>query len=144
MFLSVSLSAAGAVDEGATAARRESAAANVQKMIDRFVADTGFRPTIQHAVAGALLYRQYGVLVRLMMRFISTIVGASTDTSRDHEYTDWSAVDRFAAEIAARALRKKKGPARGPSCPARITSYFAPLRDFGQELVGALVADRRS
>jgi len=103
LFLSVSLSAAGAVDEGATAARRESAAANVQKMIDRFVTDTGFRPTIQHPVAGALLYRQYGVLVRLMMRFISTIVGASTDTSRDHEYTDWSAVDRYAEEIAARA-----------------------------------------
>ena len=55
-----------------------------------------------HPVAGALLYRRYGLLVRTMMRFISSIVGASTDTSRDHEYTDWQAVDGYAKEFAAR------------------------------------------
>jgi menaquinone-dependent protoporphyrinogen IX oxidase len=34
------------------------------------------------------------------MRFISSIVGASTDTSRNHEYTDWGAVDTYAEEFA--------------------------------------------
>jgi menaquinone-dependent protoporphyrinogen oxidase len=53
-----------------------------------------------HPVAGALLYRQYGVLVRMMMRLIAGRVGASTDTSRDHDYTDWDAVDRYADEVA--------------------------------------------
>ena len=31
---------------------------------------------------------------------ISGMVGASTDTSRDHDYTDWDAVDRYADEVA--------------------------------------------
>lgn len=103
LFLSVSLSAAGAVDPNATAKRRASASANRDEMIARFLRETGWTPAVVHPVAGALLYRQYGFFVRLMMRFISTIVGASTDTSRDHEYTDWGAVDRYAEEIAARA-----------------------------------------
>jgi len=39
----------------------------------------------------------------MMMRFISTLVGASTDTSRDHDYTDWAAVERVANEVGDRA-----------------------------------------
>jgi menaquinone-dependent protoporphyrinogen IX oxidase len=35
------------------------------------------------------------------MRFISSVVGASTDASRDHEYTDWNALARYADEIVA-------------------------------------------
>jgi len=103
MFLSVSLSAAGAVDAKATARRRASAAANRDEMIARFLRATGWKPGIVHPVAGALLYRQYGVLVRAMMRVISAMVGASTDTSRDHDYTDWDAVDRYADEVATLA-----------------------------------------
>ena len=102
LFLSVSLSAAGAADATATAKRRESAAANRDAMIERFLRESGLRPTIVHPVAGALLYRRYGLLVRTMMRFISSLVGASTDTSRDHEYTDWQAVEGYAKEFAAR------------------------------------------
>ena len=56
-----------------------------------------------HPVAGALLYRQYRPAIRLLMRIISMMAGGSTDTSRDHEYTDWKAVSRFADEIAADA-----------------------------------------
>jgi menaquinone-dependent protoporphyrinogen oxidase len=101
LFLSVSLSAAGAVDANATAKRRASAAANRDGMIARFLRETGWQPGVVHPVAGALLYRQYGVLVRAMMRLISGMVGASTDTSRDHDYTDWDAVDGYADEVAA-------------------------------------------
>jgi menaquinone-dependent protoporphyrinogen oxidase len=35
------------------------------------------------------------------MLIISKMAGGSTDTSRDHEYTDWKALTRFADEIAA-------------------------------------------
>jgi menaquinone-dependent protoporphyrinogen oxidase len=58
-FLSVSLSEAGAEDVHATAQRRERAAANVKKMVDDFLRETGWSPTHAHPVAGALLYRQY-------------------------------------------------------------------------------------
>ena len=102
-FLSVSLSARGAVDPDADEKRRTSARANVDKMIGEFLRDTGWTPNVIHRIPGALLYRQYGFFVRMMMRFISTLVGASTDTSRDHDYTDWAAVERVANEVGDRA-----------------------------------------
>jgi menaquinone-dependent protoporphyrinogen oxidase len=100
-FLSVSLSEAGAEDPSASAERRQRAAANVNVTISRFLRDTGWNATHVHPVAGALLYRQYGAIVRLVMRFIARQTGATTDTSRDHEYTDWAALDRFADELVA-------------------------------------------
>jgi menaquinone-dependent protoporphyrinogen oxidase len=36
------------------------------------------------------------------MRRISAKEGGDTDTSRDYEYTDWAAVDRFARELVTR------------------------------------------
>ncbi len=100
-FLSVSLSEAGAEDANATPERRKRAAANVNKMTGAFLRKTDWCPTRVHPVAGALLYRQYGTIVRLVMRFIASQAGATTDVSRDHEYTDWQAVDRFAVEFAS-------------------------------------------
>jgi menaquinone-dependent protoporphyrinogen oxidase len=35
------------------------------------------------------------------MKWISKREGGSTDTSRDHEYTDWVSVERFAEEFIA-------------------------------------------
>jgi menaquinone-dependent protoporphyrinogen oxidase len=35
------------------------------------------------------------------MRAIARHEGGSTDTTRDHEYTDWDAVTRFADEVVA-------------------------------------------
>jgi menaquinone-dependent protoporphyrinogen oxidase len=37
-----------------------------------------------------------------MMRLIAGAAGGDTDTSRDYEYTDWEAVERFAMDFAAR------------------------------------------
>ena len=50
---------------------------------------------------GALRYTKYNVLIRIMMRVIVGFAGGDTDTSRDYEYTDWRAVEGFAAEFAA-------------------------------------------
>jgi menaquinone-dependent protoporphyrinogen oxidase len=96
----VSLSEAGVEDANATPQRRKRAAENVNKMISAFLRKTDWCPTHVHPVAGALLYRQYGRFLRLLMRFIASQAGATTDVSRDHEYTDWQAVDRFAVELA--------------------------------------------
>ncbi|MFO1302594.1 MAG: flavodoxin domain-containing protein [Burkholderiales bacterium] len=102
MFITVSLSAYGVVDPTANADRKRRAGAEVEKTIARFVKDTGWTPNETHSVAGALLYLQYGFFLRMLMRFISGVVGASTDMSRNHEYTDWAAVERCANEFAAR------------------------------------------
>ena len=54
VFVSVTLSEAGAEDPGATPARRQQSAADAQRMIDVFVAETGWRPRRSLPVAGAL------------------------------------------------------------------------------------------
>jgi len=50
--------------------------------------------------AGALQYSKYGVFKRRLMRMIVGFAGGDTDMSRDYEYTDWAAVDRFAESFA--------------------------------------------
>jgi menaquinone-dependent protoporphyrinogen IX oxidase len=37
------------------------------------------------------------------MKHIAEKEGGSTDTSRDHEYTDWARLDALAAELVASA-----------------------------------------
>jgi menaquinone-dependent protoporphyrinogen oxidase len=99
-FISVTLSEAGAEDPKRSAEERAQAAADVQRMIDVFVADTGWRPDRVFPMAGALAYSKYNFLVRFVMKRIARKAGAPTDTSRDYEFTDWPALDRFAGELA--------------------------------------------
>ncbi|GAB3023258.1 flavodoxin domain-containing protein [Natronobiforma cellulositropha] len=91
-FVSVSLTAAGAAETDERETRR---------YIDEFCADTGWTPDLTEPVAGALAYRRYGLLTRFVMRYIAGRKGLETDTSRDHEYTDWDAVDAFARRFSA-------------------------------------------
>jgi menaquinone-dependent protoporphyrinogen oxidase len=99
-FLSITLSQAGVQDEHAPADRRAQARADVQRMIDVFTSETGWRPAHVLPVAGALAYTKYNWLVKLAIKRIARANGASTDTSRDWEFTDWSAVDRFVEQCA--------------------------------------------
>ena len=91
-FFSVSLSAAGTPDQ-VDAARR---------CVQKFEARTGWRPHTTAVFAGALRYSRYGLLLRLVMRLIVTLAHGDTDPSRDYEYTDWQAVERFALDFAGR------------------------------------------
>lgn len=59
--------------------------------------ETRVEPALTGLFAGALRYTRYGWLKRRLMRLAAAGVGESTDMSRDHEYTDWDAVDDFAA-----------------------------------------------
>jgi menaquinone-dependent protoporphyrinogen oxidase len=90
-FFSVSLSAGG------PGARPEEAARHVARFIER----TGWTPRRVASFGGALRYTKYNPFIRIMMRFIVRAAGGDTDTSRDYEYTDWQAVERFAAQFAA-------------------------------------------
>jgi menaquinone-dependent protoporphyrinogen oxidase len=73
--------------------------AQTMQIVDRFITETGWRPGRIELVAGALPYTRYNFLVRFVMRRISRKEGGDTDTSRDYEYTEWAAVDRFAVEF---------------------------------------------
>jgi menaquinone-dependent protoporphyrinogen oxidase len=108
-FLSVTLSEAGAERNDATAEEHARFVADVKKMADRFVEDAGWRPEHLVPVAGALPYTRYNFLVRLVMKRISRASGGSTDTSRDHDYTDWKALDVFVGAFAEDVTGRARG-----------------------------------
>lgn len=99
-FVSVTLSEAGAEDLTRSEADRQRSAADVQRMLDVFVTDTGWRPARCLPIAGALAYTKYNIFVRFIMKRIAHKAGAPTDTSRDYEFTNWGALDRFVEELA--------------------------------------------
>ena len=90
-FYSVCLSAGGPGANPATAFG----------YITEFITRTGWQPRRIASFAGALPYTRYNPFIRFMMRLIVGSAGGDTDTSRDYEYTDWQAVERFAAEFCA-------------------------------------------
>lgn len=63
---------------------------------EHFLAQTGWQPRLTTTFAGAIKYTRYNFFTRFIMKMISKHEGGSTDTSRDHEYTDWEKVARFA------------------------------------------------
>ncbi len=98
-FFSVSLAVATRKGERKTDGRTETL-----RVVEKFRRATGWSPRRIELIAGALPYSKYNFLVRFVMRRISAAAGGDTDTSRDYEYTDWNAVDRFAAEFVDEAL----------------------------------------
>jgi menaquinone-dependent protoporphyrinogen oxidase len=72
---------------------------NLDRILEGFVARGGWRPARVKEVAGALKYTRYGWLKRMAMRYIAGKAGGSTDTSRDHEYTDWEDLRVFADSL---------------------------------------------
>ena len=116
-FLSVSLSQAGVEDPKRTVEQRARAARNVAGVIDTFLQKTGWHPRWTQPVAGALLYTKYNFFIRFLLKRISKQEGGSVDTSRDHEYTDWAALERFAGTMAAELA---------PSSPAHPPVHAEP------------------
>jgi menaquinone-dependent protoporphyrinogen oxidase len=82
-------------------------------MIKTFLSETGWHPTRVLAVAGALTYSKYNFLLRFIMKRIARRAGASTDTSRDHEFTDWAAVDRALTDFVAEEAWNQGSSASG-------------------------------
>lgn len=98
-FFSVSLSAGGPGARPAEAARQ----------VAQFCERTGWEPVEVANFAGALQYSKYNPFIRFMMRLIVGASGGDTDASQDYEYTDWKAVERFAARFATQLERVTVG-----------------------------------
>jgi menaquinone-dependent protoporphyrinogen oxidase len=72
---------------------------DLDAIVKRFLAATGWQPARVKKIAGALLYRQYGLIKRWMMKRIVAKAGGDTDTSRNYEYTDWNDLRVFVGEF---------------------------------------------
>lgn len=68
----------------------------VHKYIDEFKLYTGLQPRFTEAFAGALRYPYYNFIKRYMIKLVARKLGLDTDTKKEYEYTNWSAVDSFA------------------------------------------------
>lgn len=99
VFISISLSAAGAEGTFGPPGMRTKARADVERVIGTFLAETGWHPSKTKAVAGALLYSRYNFILRLIMRHVARQTGAPTDSSRDYEFTDWAGLERLVDEF---------------------------------------------
>ena len=91
-FFSVSGSAAGSTEGERDKARR---------CVNRFLREAGWRPAFTATFGGAMAYTQYNPLLRWITSRLAAKAGGPTDTSRDHEFTDWSQVRDFAGDFAA-------------------------------------------
>jgi menaquinone-dependent protoporphyrinogen oxidase len=83
-FISVSLSAA-----------LESDGLEAQGYVDRFIAETGWRPTKTLLLAGALRYTEYDYFKQQIVKHTVLKGRGFSDTQRDYEYTDWEALSEF-------------------------------------------------
>jgi len=88
----VSLTSANPDEQHTTAAHEM-----LQKLLD----ETGFDPDLVAMFAGAVVYTKYGWIKRRIMKAIVAAEGGDTDTTQDHEYTDWEAVEHFARDVQA-------------------------------------------
>jgi menaquinone-dependent protoporphyrinogen oxidase len=92
-FFSVCLAVADDTDEARAAA---------SKYIDDFEDETGWTADTSTSFAGALQYLEYDFMTRTLMRLLMRHQGHPTDASRDFDYTDWDAVERFAHECVGK------------------------------------------
>lgn len=100
-----------------TAAQQDEASqALVASYVSELATATSWEPDIVGVFGGALLYTQYGFLKRHLMKSIVSKQGGDTDTSHDHDYTDWDAVDHFGRDVVA-IIAAHREPATDDTSP---------------------------
>ncbi|MGZ3650942.1 MAG: flavodoxin domain-containing protein [Bdellovibrionota bacterium] len=89
-FFSVSLNAA---DQRPQARRAD------DRAIRKFIAQVGLVPAYVASLGGALNYPGYGWILRTYMKRASSEANGPTDTSRDHQLTNWGEVSGFTEAV---------------------------------------------
>lgn len=97
---------------------------------ERFLIESGLRPSLQGQFSGALNYTKYIWPTKYLMRWISRKEGGPTDVSRDHELTDWRAVDEYVAQMVLMFRAQPKH--------SSIQLYEEPGRHFSMSEYGRL------
>ncbi len=97
VLLSVSMAAANVVN-------REDARRWLKGWVETFAEKTGWTPSHVEHVAGAQMFTRYDPITLWFMRRIALEQGYVTDTTRDHEYTDWAALAEFADALVGPSM----------------------------------------
>ncbi|CAN5495869.1 menaquinone-dependent protoporphyrinogen IX dehydrogenase [soil metagenome] len=72
--------------------------------LDRWCNARAWAPVRTQSFAGALLYRSFNPVMRIVMKLLSPRWSHPKDTSRDHIFTNWTEVADFADLISASSI----------------------------------------
>jgi menaquinone-dependent protoporphyrinogen oxidase len=67
--------------------------------IKTFLKKSPWQPNLIGVFAGALFYPRYNFFDKTMIRFIMSMTGGETDTTKEVEYTNWNKVSLFAQKV---------------------------------------------
>lgn len=88
--------------------KNEKAQIEAKSYGSRFCRETHWQPNLIETFAGTDKYTQYGFITRKIMQHIAKKEGRSTDTTTDHEYTDWEKVTQFTEKFISDAEMRIK------------------------------------
>lgn len=88
-----------------------------QRYIDSLLKLIEWRPVLATPIAGSVAYTRYNPILRWWMKRIARAKGLPTDTSRDHDFTDWKKLEKLAQRIA------RLVPVIHPHAPPPVTVY---------------------
>lgn len=88
------------------ASHEEESLRELEKITQKFLENTGWKPQFIEQVAGALKFTKYNWLKKFIMRLISKKEGGDTDTSGDYEYTNWEEVSEFLNKLLVTAEKE--------------------------------------
>jgi menaquinone-dependent protoporphyrinogen oxidase len=100
--------------------------AEATAMLEEFCDNAGLEPDHVGLFAGALFYTRHRGLERWLMRRLAADAGLDEDTATDHVYTDWAAVDSFAA-TAARLVRRHAAHGRAVKGVTSLVDFEVPI-----------------
>ena len=81
------------------ARKPEKNTAETNPYINKFLKISKWKPNKISVFAGKVDYPNYNFLDKFIIKLIMLITGGPTDTSQSYEFTDWSKVDDFSAEL---------------------------------------------
>ena len=85
-----------------------------RRYLDVFVEDADWTPDRVLVLAGALEYPAYSPATRQLVHAIAWSRDLATDTRRTVEYTDWEALEQFAARFMRRLRRTERERGTSP------------------------------
>ncbi len=103
--------------------------------VKAFLDEVAWNPHWIASFPGALNYREYSVILRWMMKRISTTEGGPTDIRNDYFLTRWNEVSQFAADFFNDEPQSRYRADKVPHATAMLNAL---LPDFEQRIVQRL------
>jgi menaquinone-dependent protoporphyrinogen oxidase len=94
---------------GSGGSKRLTERQTARKTAHDFVASVGWQPSLIATFGGALAYPKYNFFMRFLAKTIAKKRGGPTDTTRVHESTDWTEVERATYTMLDAAARSERG-----------------------------------